>query len=206
MGRRLNFARIPDVVSSSPRALLNSWARPVHRLDTPSPSFPPTSTRPTPPLLRSSEPQHVGIHEKAAKRQCCKSSAAVRGEPALLSGEPALIRSPSPPAWDLVATFAKRNLQGASTATKDPALKSKKDEPPQELTPLEKMLQNAGPLRADGSDKFFGLENVRQPPVDYPTWAQVLTRCFFSLGTHGTAISPRVVGHELCALIVGQLL
>ncbi|POS81490.1 ubiquitin carboxyl-terminal hydrolase [Diaporthe helianthi] len=48
---------------------------------------------------------------------------------------------------------------GASTATKDPTLKSKKDEPPQELTPLEKMLQNAGPVRSDGSDKFFGLEN-----------------------------------------------
>lgn len=45
-------------------------------------------------------------------------------------------------------------------ATKDPNLKAKKDEPPVELTPLEKMLQNAGPLRVDGSDKFFGLENV----------------------------------------------
>lgn len=48
---------------------------------------------------------------------------------------------------------------GASTTTRDPTLKSKKDEPPQELTPLEKLLQNAGPLREDGSDKFFGLEN-----------------------------------------------
>lgn len=35
----------------------------------------------------------------------------------------------------------------------------KKEEPAPELTPLEKMLQNAGPLRQDGSDKFFGLEN-----------------------------------------------
>ncbi|KAH8675549.1 hypothetical protein BX600DRAFT_452950 [Xylariales sp. PMI_506] len=35
----------------------------------------------------------------------------------------------------------------------------KKEEPPPEITPLEKMLQVAGPLREDGSDKFFGLEN-----------------------------------------------
>ncbi|KAK5630082.1 hypothetical protein RRF57_005797 [Xylaria bambusicola] len=36
----------------------------------------------------------------------------------------------------------------------------KKEEPPPELTPLEKMLQNAGAIRPDGSDKFFGMENV----------------------------------------------
>jgi hypothetical protein len=36
----------------------------------------------------------------------------------------------------------------------------KKEEPPPEPTPLDKMLQNAGPIRSDGSDKFFGLENV----------------------------------------------
>ncbi|KAI0408861.1 cysteine proteinase [Xylaria palmicola] len=35
----------------------------------------------------------------------------------------------------------------------------KKEEPPPELTPLEKMLQNAGAIRPDGSDKFFGMEN-----------------------------------------------
>ncbi len=28
------------------------------------------------------------------------------------------------------------------------------------MTPLEKMLQNAGAIRPDGSDKFFGMENV----------------------------------------------
>lgn len=27
-------------------------------------------------------------------------------------------------------------------------------------TPLERMLKHAGPLRSDGSDKFFGMENV----------------------------------------------
>ncbi|KFG86861.1 ubiquitin hydrolase CreB [Metarhizium anisopliae] len=35
----------------------------------------------------------------------------------------------------------------------------KKDDIVFEVTPLEKMLQNAGPLREDGSDKFFGFEN-----------------------------------------------
>ncbi|ROT35287.1 cysteine proteinase [Sodiomyces alkalinus F11] len=47
-----------------------------------------------------------------------------------------------------------------STANKDVAVKKKeKEELPPELTPLEKMLQNAGPLRDDGTDRFFGLEN-----------------------------------------------
>lgn len=37
---------------------------------------------------------------------------------------------------------------------------SRKDakEPPS--TPLEKLLLDAGPMRNDGSDKFFGMENV----------------------------------------------
>ena len=33
------------------------------------------------------------------------------------------------------------------------------------MTPLEKMLQNAGPLRQDGSDRFYGFENVRIRPL-----------------------------------------
>lgn len=28
------------------------------------------------------------------------------------------------------------------------------------MTPLEKMLTELGPIRTDGSDKFFGMENV----------------------------------------------
>jgi ubiquitin carboxyl-terminal hydrolase 9/13 len=36
----------------------------------------------------------------------------------------------------------------------------KKDPNAPEVTPLEKLLLNAGPLRSDGSDKFFGFENV----------------------------------------------
>lgn len=50
--------------------------------------------------------------------------------------------------------------QGTSTTPNNASPKAKKDEPTQELTPLEKMLQNAA-AREDGTDKFFGLENVR---------------------------------------------
>ena len=39
----------------------------------------------------------------------------------------------------------------------------KKDPNAPEVTPLEKLLLNAGPLRGDGSDKFFGFENVSPP-------------------------------------------
>ena len=46
-----------------------------------------------------------------------------------------------------------------------PQPKGKKEIEPEvpEITPLQKMLQTAytGPIRNDGSDKFFGLENVR---------------------------------------------
>ncbi|KAK8050235.1 ubiquitin hydrolase CreB [Apiospora phragmitis] len=49
-------------------------------------------------------------------------------------------------------------FQGDAKAAAKEAQK-KKEEPPPELTPLEKMLQNAGPVREDGSDKFYGLEN-----------------------------------------------
>ncbi|KAI1376282.1 cysteine proteinase [Hypoxylon crocopeplum] len=45
----------------------------------------------------------------------------------------------------------------SSSASKD--VQKKKEEAAPEVTPLEKMLQNAGALRQDGSDKFFGMEN-----------------------------------------------
>ncbi|KFY19002.1 hypothetical protein V493_08201 [Pseudogymnoascus sp. VKM F-4281 (FW-2241)] len=44
---------------------------------------------------------------------------------------------------------------GSGPSTPGPSSK----EPVVELTPLEKMLLNAGPIRPDGSDKFFGMEN-----------------------------------------------
>ncbi|SPJ82605.1 related to carbon catabolite repression protein CREB [Fusarium torulosum] len=55
-------------------------------------------------------------------------------------------------------------IKGSGTATtttpnKQDAIAKKKEEPVLDLTPLEKMLQNAGPLRDDGADRFFGLEN-----------------------------------------------
>ncbi|KAI1653051.1 cysteine proteinase [Daldinia decipiens] len=45
----------------------------------------------------------------------------------------------------------------SSSAGKDGP--KKKEETPLEVTPLERMLQNAGAPRQDGSDKFFGMEN-----------------------------------------------
>ncbi|KAI8724925.1 Ubiquitin carboxyl-terminal hydrolase [Fusarium sp. LHS14.1] len=54
-------------------------------------------------------------------------------------------------------------IKGSNTASASPshkdAIAKKKEEPVLDLTPLEKMLQNAGPLRDDGTDRFFGLEN-----------------------------------------------
>ncbi|GKU04024.1 ubiquitin thiolesterase [Fusarium langsethiae] len=55
-------------------------------------------------------------------------------------------------------------IKGSGTATtttpnKQDAVAKKKEEPVLDLTPLEKMLQNAGSLRDDGTDRFFGLEN-----------------------------------------------
>ena len=41
---------------------------------------------------------------------------------------------------------------------------AKKDPNAQQQTPLEKLLLDAGPLRNDGSDKFFGMENVSGCP------------------------------------------
>ncbi|KAL7896337.1 hypothetical protein HDV63DRAFT_246261 [Trichoderma sp. SZMC 28014] len=50
-------------------------------------------------------------------------------------------------------------LQPSTAQTTKDVVPKKKDEIVPELTPLEKMLQNAGPLREDGTDKFFGFEN-----------------------------------------------
>ena len=43
---------------------------------------------------------------------------------------------------------------------------AKKDPNAPQPTPLEKLLTDAGPVRIDGSDKFFGMENVSFQP--YP--------------------------------------
>ena len=70
-----------------------------------------------------------------------------------------------------------------------------------EVTPLEKMLQNAGPLRQDGSDKFFGFENVSVTSAQLSTLSVTketradLTNCSLEiLGTtlrnHPLELSP----------------
>ncbi|KAL3419031.1 ubiquitin carboxyl-terminal hydrolase creB [Phlyctema vagabunda] len=60
--------------------------------------------------------------------------------------------------------FSKFGKGSGQSQDKDKALpargKNKNvEEPEPEITPLVKMLQNAGPVRPDGSDKFFGMEN-----------------------------------------------
>ncbi|KAK4129269.1 cysteine proteinase [Parathielavia appendiculata] len=57
--------------------------------------------------------------------------------------------------------FQKLKGAGSGASKTDTAVstKTKKDEPQPDLTPVEKLLHNAGPIREDGSDKFFGLEN-----------------------------------------------
>ncbi|KAL2023492.1 hypothetical protein VTK56DRAFT_2488 [Thermocarpiscus australiensis] len=59
--------------------------------------------------------------------------------------------------------FNKLKVTGTGTSKADShaSIKGKKDEPSQDLTPVERWLHNqdVGPIREDGSDKFFGLEN-----------------------------------------------
>lgn len=66
-------------------------------------------------------------------------------------------------------------LQATTNGANNAALKNKKEEPAPEPTPLEKMLQNAGPVREDGSDKFFGLENVWPPRTSSPSFFRLYT-------------------------------
>ena len=52
----------------------------------------------------------------------------------------------------------KASLQPSTAQTTKELVSKKKDEIVPELTPLEKMLQNAGPLREDATDKFVALK------------------------------------------------
>ncbi|XDG07039.1 hypothetical protein ABKA04_006654 [Annulohypoxylon sp. FPYF3050] len=52
-----------------------------------------------------------------------------------------------------------KSSSAAASGSAGKDAQKKKEEPTPELTPLEKMLQNTGALRQDGSDKFFGMEN-----------------------------------------------
>lgn len=69
----------------------------------------------------------------------------------------------------LLLTKCLRKQTSGTAGAKNDALK-KRDEIAPEKTPLEKMLQNAGPLRTDGSDRFYGFENVSADP-------QTITGC-----------------------------
>ncbi|KIH91764.1 ubiquitin carboxyl-terminal hydrolase 9/13 [Sporothrix brasiliensis 5110] len=81
-------------------------------------------------------------------------------KPSAVSRAENLEHSESPPTNLDVVLYAARDKfvnfwQFLSLANNN----KKKEEPPPEQTPLEKMLMNAGPIRDDGTDKFFGLEN-----------------------------------------------
>ncbi|KAK5101281.1 hypothetical protein LTS08_004888 [Lithohypha guttulata] len=52
----------------------------------------------------------------------------------------------------------KSNTDSRNASTTSPA-KVKPDLNALPITPLQRMLENAGPLRSDGSDKFWGMEN-----------------------------------------------
>ncbi|KAI2615610.1 cysteine proteinase [Hypoxylon sp. NC1633] len=60
-----------------------------------------------------------------------------------------------------MASFLNKWKTGASSTSSSAGkdVQKKKEEATPEVTPLEKMLQTAGALRQDGSDKFFGMEN-----------------------------------------------
>ncbi|KFY85563.1 hypothetical protein V500_08334 [Pseudogymnoascus sp. VKM F-4518 (FW-2643)] len=60
----------------------------------------------------------------------------------------------------MAGLFSKfKTGSGPSSPGPNSNASKKQQEPVVELTPLEKMLVNAGPIRPDGSDKFFGMEN-----------------------------------------------
>lgn len=56
-------------------------------------------------------------------------------------------------------------MHQASGNGSNPPVLPKKDPISLPMTPLQRLLQDAGPLRNDGSDKFFGMENVRLPSL-----------------------------------------
>lgn len=64
---------------------------------------------------------------------------------------------------------------------------AKKDPNAPVSTPLERMLASAGPIRNDGSDKFFGMENV-SPRLD---------REWLSIADNDTAVWKYLVGAEI---------
>ncbi|KAI2795009.1 putative ubiquitin carboxyl-terminal hydrolase creB [Penicillium oxalicum] len=77
--------------------------------------------------------------------------------------------------------FSPRRGNGAPTNLA-PAPAPKKDLQTPQISPLEKRLQDMGPIRGDGSDKFFGMENClyysvpfREAVINYPQRTPVET-------------------------------
>jgi ubiquitin carboxyl-terminal hydrolase 9/13 len=71
----------------------------------------------------------------------------------------------------------------ASPASKDAI--AKKDPNAPQPTPLEKLLADAGPIRGDGSDKFFGFENVSALLPACPRLRPLIASLPNSLEAHG---------------------
>lgn len=60
----------------------------------------------------------------------------------------------------------KSNTDSRNASATSPA-KNKPDPNAPQITPLQRMLENAGPIRSDGSDKFWGMENVSRSSITY---------------------------------------
>lgn len=58
----------------------------------------------------------------------------------------------------------------------------KKDPHAPPMTPLEKMLRDSGQVRIDGSDKFFGMENVSTPQITISARTTGLTAIYLQYG------------------------
>jgi ubiquitin carboxyl-terminal hydrolase 9/13 len=69
------------------------------------------------------------------------------------------------------------------------AAPAKRDPNAPQPTPLEKLLADAGPIRADGSDKFFGFENVCDSALSNSVYG-LLTPPFSSSEALGTQPAP----------------
>ncbi|KAF2636694.1 cysteine proteinase [Massarina eburnea CBS 473.64] len=74
-----------------------------------------------------------------------------------------------------MASFFGRLKSGGQTSPPTSAAPAKKDPNAPQPTPLEKLLADAGPVRGDGSDKFFGFENVS--PADL--YCNSIVQCLY---------------------------
>ncbi|KAM5445505.1 putative ubiquitinyl hydrolase 1 [Microsporum audouinii] len=72
--------------------------------------------------------------------------------------------------------FGKLRGNGANNNSANGTTTTKKDVPPLPLTPLQKLLSDAGPLKSDGSDKFFGMENA---PFANTCYCNSILQCLY---------------------------